>query len=236
MPLESGKEFVDNFLAHYVDPNYDPAKAHDYYMQTRDLKGRKPRGSAPKGPSAQSLANKAAAETKRHQRDAIRNSNQQLGVAKKTELNNSANAQAARLEQIRSNAEATKTRIQNALNAKLAEIAAKANLKFEPTKLIEIPKDASPKVREYLQKQNERRLLVDNNKQRTAMVNANKEKSAATQQAQQSAMAEMRKVGTDLRDAVAKARIDYANAKAQLVDKYKQAATTAQANIQQNVH
>lgn len=28
-------------LSHYADPNYDPVKAHEYYMKIRELKGRK---------------------------------------------------------------------------------------------------------------------------------------------------------------------------------------------------
>jgi exonuclease VII large subunit len=31
---------VDNFLQHYASQYYDPAKAHDYYMKHRKLKGR----------------------------------------------------------------------------------------------------------------------------------------------------------------------------------------------------
>lgn len=242
MTFFTGEELVGEFLEHYADPNYDPAKAHEYYLMTRELQGRKPRGPAapkvpkgPKGPSAQTLANRAAALVKQHQREALRNSKQQLSVAKQTDLKNSAHDQAARLAQVKANADATKARIQDALNAKLAEIAAKANLKFEPTKLIDIPADATPKVREYLTKQNERRLQVANRQQQTALAAANRDKSAATQQAQKAAMAEMHKVGTDLRDTVAQARIDYTNAKAQLVERYKQAGVAAQQNITQNV-
>jgi len=236
-----GRDFVEDFLAHYADPNYDPAKAHEYYMENRQLKsggrkGRAPKApKGPKGPSAEVLAKRAAAETKKHQREAIRNSHQRLAVEKKNEMNNAANANTARLEQMRQTAEATRQRITDALNQRLAEISAKANLKFDETKLIPIPANASDKVRQYLEQQNARRLQVANRQQQTAQANANREKSAATQAAQKAAQAEMRKVGTDLRDAVAKARIDYANAKAQMVEKYKQAAASEQANIERTV-
>lgn len=237
----AGREFVEDFLAHYADPNYDPAKAHEYYMENRELKGRKGKGrvpkapKGPKGPSAETLAKRAAAETKKHQREAIRNSHQRLANEKKNESAAAATAQTARMEQMRQNAEATRQRITDALNKKLAEIAAKADLKFEDTKLIPIPPDASPKVRDYLNQQNARRLQKANRQQQTAQANANREKSAATQAAKEAASAEMRKVGTDLRDAVAKARIDYANAKAQMVERYKQAAASEQANIERTV-
>lgn len=35
------EEFLDNFFKHYTNPNYDPAKAREYYLRTRHLKGRK---------------------------------------------------------------------------------------------------------------------------------------------------------------------------------------------------
>lgn len=35
---DTGREFVENFLMHR---EYDPVKAHEYYMRTRKLKGRK---------------------------------------------------------------------------------------------------------------------------------------------------------------------------------------------------
>ena len=31
----------NDYLAHYASPYYDPAKAHEYYMRTRELKGRR---------------------------------------------------------------------------------------------------------------------------------------------------------------------------------------------------
>lgn len=32
---------IENFLAHYASKYYDPVKAHEYYMENRELKGRK---------------------------------------------------------------------------------------------------------------------------------------------------------------------------------------------------
>ena len=40
--LYPSKDFLrENYLAHYASPYYDPVKAHDYYMEHRQLKGRK---------------------------------------------------------------------------------------------------------------------------------------------------------------------------------------------------
>lgn len=35
--MNPGRAFVDDFLAHYASEYYDPAKAHEYYMQNREL-------------------------------------------------------------------------------------------------------------------------------------------------------------------------------------------------------
>lgn len=32
---------MNNYISHYASPYYDPEKAHEYYMRTRKLKGRK---------------------------------------------------------------------------------------------------------------------------------------------------------------------------------------------------
>lgn len=34
-------DFIESFLAHYASEFYDPVKAHEYYLKTRELKGRK---------------------------------------------------------------------------------------------------------------------------------------------------------------------------------------------------
>lgn len=37
--MSRGKEYVEDFLAHYASEYYDPAKAREYYLRTRELKG-----------------------------------------------------------------------------------------------------------------------------------------------------------------------------------------------------
>ena len=34
---------VNEFIAHYADANYDPQKAHEYYLKRRELEGRQPK-------------------------------------------------------------------------------------------------------------------------------------------------------------------------------------------------
>lgn len=35
------EDFIENFLSHYASEYYDPAKAREYYLRTRELKGRR---------------------------------------------------------------------------------------------------------------------------------------------------------------------------------------------------
>jgi hypothetical protein len=39
--VSKSKEFINNFLSHYASEYYDPAKAREYYLRTRELKGRR---------------------------------------------------------------------------------------------------------------------------------------------------------------------------------------------------
>lgn len=38
--MSQAEEFVERFLAHYASEYYDPVKAREYYLRTRELKGR----------------------------------------------------------------------------------------------------------------------------------------------------------------------------------------------------
>lgn len=42
--MDKPTEFINSYLSHYSDKYYDPIKAHDYYMRTRNLKPRRPVG------------------------------------------------------------------------------------------------------------------------------------------------------------------------------------------------
>jgi hypothetical protein len=90
-------ELVEDFLAHYASQYYDPVKAHEYYLRTRELSGRQ----TTKGMSDQ-------------QREAWSYAKNQIGLARKTDLKGAAEAEKAFLQQAR-----------DAANAKAQEISAK---------------------------------------------------------------------------------------------------------------
>lgn len=226
-------ERVDNFLAHYASANYDPAKAHEYYLKNRELKGRK--------------STKGMSEV---QKQALSYTKHKIGNDKKAELESVAKAQKARLEAIRTRAEETRKRIQEKLNALLKTLEVKPPKKVEPKpvpkpKLMEIPYNASEKLKEFLQKQNASKMqsygaAVNKAKQEAATKNqiASEEYSKAKQAAAISSDAarkasseERQRVGSELKTAVANARTAYDKAKKQLIAKYEATENQEYENI-----
>jgi len=198
------KAEVRDFLAHYSSEFYDPAKAHEYYVKNRELKGREAAGKETKG-----------------QRQARVYADKQIRTKKGSESKNLHTAQTAQMAKLRSNAEASRKRIEENLNKHLAKLQLQ-----KKTPLFEIPTNASPEVREYLNKQNarisEKNAIVVSNNKVAAKVKAE-------------ARAEMQRVGTELKAAVATARQSYAKAKTDLNTKYKTASDTEHKNIAANV-
>jgi hypothetical protein len=197
------KTEVRAFLAH-ASEGYDPAKAHEYYMQNRELKDAKPASSESKG-----------------QRKVRVQADKQTRAKKSSESKSLTSEKAAQLKQLRSNAEASRKRIEENLSKHLAKL----NLqKMIP--LYEIPENASDAVREYLTKQNSK-ISEKNALEATNNRVASKVRSEAR--------AEMQRVGTELKAAVATARDSYAKAKAGLNGKYPTPADTKPKNDSANV-
>jgi hypothetical protein len=118
--LVVAEEFVEQFLAHYADPYYDPIKAHEYYLQNRQLKGRQ--------------STKGMSQT---QKEALGYAKNQLAVAKKGDLQTAATANKQAMQQLHAAATARRDEI----TAKLKDLF--AGLKTQTTsgnKVIEAEK------------------------------------------------------------------------------------------------
>lgn len=61
---------MSKLIAHYADPNYDPIKAHEYYLRVRELKGRKKEDDSEE---------RKAAELSKMQAENEKNKNAELG-------------------------------------------------------------------------------------------------------------------------------------------------------------
>jgi hypothetical protein len=224
---------IGDVLIHYASEYYDPAKAHEYYLKNRELKGRQ--------------STKGMSET---QRNAWSYTKNQIGERRKAELKSKAEEQKARLEELRNKAEETRTRLQEKLKGLLDSLKVGQTPKVEAEvipvpDLIPIPENASPKVRQYLQGQNARRINKYNGEvQKAEKVAREKQKAVneeyalkreaaakSSEEARAQSREERIKIGNELKTAVADARNAYESAKKQIVDKYEAAKETEYQNI-----
>lgn len=111
-------------LTHYASENYNPQKAHEYYLRTRELKERNP----------------AMTSTQKEVFNVVKDS---ISTKKKAEGEKAQADQKARLEQFRKTAEESRDRILASLKAKLEDVKVATP----------IPRDATPKLRAFLIRQ-----------------------------------------------------------------------------------
>ncbi|QFG13623.1 hypothetical protein PBI_SHEPARD_13 [Arthrobacter phage Shepard] len=211
-------------LTHYSSANYDPVKAHEYYIKNRELKGRQ-------------QSTKGMSDT---QKEAWSYTKNKIGGDKKAALTSSRNAQKAKLEALRKQGEATRTRIREKLEALLKslevkEIKAKV---IEPPKLFEIPENATDQQKALFREQNRRKMDTYRSKVASAEADARKtneaarkDASAKSKAAREASGAELKKLGTDLKAVVEKARTDYEAAKKATEAKFKAEVDTEYNNI-----
>jgi hypothetical protein len=225
--LSAAESFVGNFLAHYSSEFYDPVKAHEYYLKNRELKGGPATPAAKETPAQRKQRTATAA----NQRQALSYANNQISTKRQADLKGAQAAQKARTEAVRKNVEQRTAQIKQKLEQALAKLKADAAGAAKPVKLNEIPPNASPKVRAFLEAQNAK---IKNEAAKEAAT-ANKKLSTASAAAQKAASAEAQKLGNEMRTAITKARDDYAKSRQQITTKYKTAAVTERKNIQSQV-
>jgi hypothetical protein len=109
---------IDEFR-HYASEFYDPAKAHDYYMRNRELKGRKP--------STKGLTKK--------QRDAWGYAKTQISALKKSDITEAKNVRKNSTEQVRAQAQQLRTNLAVKLKSFNEQLSAKT--KQDSTKVSE---------------------------------------------------------------------------------------------------
>lgn len=206
-------------LWHYASKYYDPVKAKAYYERTKALKGRKAAGP------------QLSAESRQRQAEGSAYVLDQISTQHTDAQKAAAAKQTARLEKLRADAEATRDRIIEKLTALVKKLQADVKEAIPELKLNEIPASASPKQRAFLEKQNARLTKAHN----TAVSKVTKKANAAASDARDVARAEIRAVGTSLKDAVTKARNDYSAASKALADKYSSDLKTELKNIEDQV-
>lgn len=181
-----------DYLAHYSSQYYDPAKAHDYYLKNRQLAVKR---------AGMTVDQK---KTDANQRQAFAFAKRNISEAQKTETTKAVAGHQANLKALQEKAKSTAIDIQNKLQAFMDQVQQVDT---------PIPKDANPKLRAYLLKNQKARAS------RASKVSAE----------------QLKQVGLELRDAVKKARDEYAAASLARTNKFKQAVVTEQQNIQKNI-
>jgi hypothetical protein len=104
--MNIGEAFVGEFLAHYASEYYDPAKAREYYLRTRELKGRQ---------STSELNVKGDKGGNERRSQAWSYAKNQIGEAKKADLEAHSEANKKFLEKARETAQARREEISSKL-------------------------------------------------------------------------------------------------------------------------
>jgi hypothetical protein len=152
--VDRTEDFVRRFLEHAGTTYYDPVKAHEYYLKTRELKGRR---------AASGLKTSKKKEGWAY-------SKSQIDEAKQKEQETAQDDFKAAVEQLRSNAQT----LRKQLTDKIQAIA--ANTQAQIDALPKIPKGASPELRAQLAE--ERQQAIDEIRGKS-MAKAEREKIGA---------------------------------------------------------
>lgn len=190
---------ADRILAHYASQYYDPVKAHEYYMQNRQLKGNQP-------------AEKLSKESRQRQAEAQSYVRNQIGTARKADQTQAADNYKNQTEQLRATADAARQAIVDELKAFVRDLKNKT-----APQLLPIPRDASPKLRAFLESQNARRASEAASKQNEVV------------------SGKLKQLTDDLHNALEKARTDYVASRKASSEKFKQDLVTEQKNIRDQV-
>lgn len=137
-------ERAKNFLKHYASKYYDPVKAREYYLRTRELKGKQNEGLTKENREKQREATAYVRNEIATRRKADLDANAKVREGLTETRRSQAEAHAARMEKIRTDVEAARAQIMSKLQARLAQNSTE----------LKIPTNASPKLRAFLEKQN----------------------------------------------------------------------------------
>lgn len=142
MTLDVDVERVENFIAHYASKYYDPAKAREYYLKTRELKGREPALSKESN-ARQREATAYVSDQIREKRQSALDKNQKARDDLVNSARKEAEAHAARMEKLQKDAKDVQRKISDQFRSEVEKIRSQFS----------IPENASPQTRARLQKQ-----------------------------------------------------------------------------------
>lgn len=207
---------VEEYLRHYASPYYDPVKAHEYYMENRELKGRR---------STTNLSDegkKAWSYTKN-----------EITAEKKEKITAEQEANSKKVAALRENASAMRERISarlKELNEALTEKAAQRKASIESSNKTKIENLLEEEIPDNLSKEARARRIAERNEKIAKLRSDTKADKAQvtedtkTERSNNSANAssERQQVSADLKTAIAAAREAYKAAKESINSSYEE--------------
>lgn len=208
-------ESIEDYLAHYASKYYDPVKAHEYYLKTRELKGR--RSSS----NLNAEGKKVWSYTKN-----------EISTAKKNDVQEEKNNRDTQIKELRAKADKTRESIFSKLeelrkslsditkwNKELAED--KRDTAIERLQNQKIPEGLSEeeRARRIAERNAKIAKLRDDAKEEKATISESSSKTRA--QYSSDAKAQRAKVASDLKAAISATREAYKTAKTSLDESYE---------------
>lgn len=207
---------VDAFLAHYASKYYDPAKAREYYLRTRELKGDQP-ALSDESKQRQREATAYVSDQIRSKRDADLAANNQALNNLSLAAQKRAQAHAARMEKLQEQATAERKKLVAKIKAKVEKIE----------KQLAVPEGASPKRRAFLEKQRRSQLGTARESARGQMANLSLKFRAAVSNARDDYRA--------FRNEVSNTRRGLSDQRRGINNTYRQELATERQNIKDQV-
>lgn len=215
----------EDYIAHYASKYYDPEKARQYYLRTRELKGRNSSGDLDSGAKKEAWA--------------VTRSN--ISGERKAEADKARTDQQARLESLRQAASDARDRMVEKLKGLIDDL--KSGVEDEVAKkkeelqskldsrLVRIPDNATPQRRAYLERQNSkiRQQYTETMNTEIQKVQADAREKATAGRKEYTE--ERKKTAETLRSSLNQARTDYKAAREAAVEKYKAIEDREYANI-----
>lgn len=204
---------------------YDPAKAHEYYLRTRELKGRQ----------------KSAPLTAK-QKEGLAYVNSKIAENKKKDLTKAANDVQAQLAKLTNDANAKGKEIDKTMKdlfdklntdrtSQIQKISDATQQKIDS--LPPIPDGISKKRRDAIMKVRAREIAMIKSSGQKSVAEAIKSTNSA--EAQKQHALDKQKLASDLQTSIKSARDNYAKLKKSIVDKYANQSKTENQAIRTNV-
>lgn len=221
-------EFVDDFLAHEGTRVYDPVKAREYYLRTRELKGRT---------SSKELKTDAKKEdwqvARAGLREAKKGESKALGEARTAETTALREKATAKRTELREKLKAVMEKLTEARKADLADLTDESKKIAEQVEakiaaLPPIPDGITAKQKAKLQAERTEEIakIRGDAKEDKAEISEDKKSVSADTKAKktterESVKAEREAVGTELKASIDKARETYETLKTEMKAKYE---------------